>query len=102
MNSDECYVIYHWQLIDMFVYFSHHFVTIPPPCWTNAAHTHGVPVLGTVITEQREGIEICSNFLESHATFQHLADQLVNIAEYYGFDGWFLNIENHIQVTVIT
>lgn len=102
VNSDECYVIYHWQLIDMFVYFSHHFVTIPPPCWTNAAHTHGVPVLGTVITEEMKGIEICSNFLEGHATFQRLADQLVNIAEYYRFDGWLLNIENHIEVSVIT
>ncbi|KAJ7372647.1 hypothetical protein OS493_017919 [Desmophyllum pertusum] len=61
-RSCECYVIYHWQLIDIFVYFSHHFVTIPPPCWTNAAHTHGVPVLGTLITESDDGVTRCSKF----------------------------------------
>ena len=42
----EAYRFYHWANIDTFIYFSHYLVTIPPPCWTNAAHKHGVPVLG--------------------------------------------------------
>jgi len=28
-----------------------------------------------------------------HAVYEKFADQLVAIAVYYGFDGWFLNIE---------
>lgn len=91
-------MIYHWQLIDIFVYFSHYFVTIPPPCWTNSAHTHGVPVLGTLITESDDGAARCSKFLEDTASLETMVNQLVDIAEYYRFDGWLLNIENPIQV----
>jgi len=98
VSSCDCYVIYHWQLIDIFVYFSHYFVTIPPPCWTNSAHTHGVPVLGTLITESNEGVARCSKFLEDEASVETMVNQLVDIAEYYRFDGWLLNIENPIQV----
>ncbi|GAB4831980.1 Cytosolic endo-beta-N-acetylglucosaminidase 1 [Ancistrocladus abbreviatus] len=45
-ENPEAYAIWHWYLIDVFVYFSHNLVTLPPPCWTNAAHKHGVKVLG--------------------------------------------------------
>ena len=88
-------------MIDIFVYFSHHFVTIPPPCWSNAAHTHGVPVLGTLITESEVGVKRCEKFLEKKASWETLANQLVDIAEYYRFDGWLINIENHIQVILL-
>ena len=98
-GSCDCYVIYHWQLIDIFVYFSHYFVTIPPPCWTNAAHTHGIPVLGTLITESDDGVAKCSKFLEDASSWETLVNQLVDMAEYYRFDGWLLNIENPIQVS---
>ena len=90
--------MYHWHFIDIFVYFSHNFVTIPPPSWTNAAHTNGVPVLGTLITEWEDGVQICSEFLQDRESFENLANQLVDIAEYYRFDGWLINIENPIQV----
>jgi mannosyl-glycoprotein endo-beta-N-acetylglucosaminidase len=62
------YFFRHFEKIDGFVYFSHKLVTIPPPGWTHAAHLHGVPVLGTFITEWEEGAEVCSAFLASDAT----------------------------------
>ncbi len=40
-----------WADVDVFVYFSHGFVTLPPSGWVAAAHTNGVPILGTVIME---------------------------------------------------
>ncbi|RWW35529.1 hypothetical protein BHE74_00059526 [Ensete ventricosum] len=42
-DNSDAYAIWHWYLMDVFVYFSHYLVTLPPPCWTNAAHTHGEP-----------------------------------------------------------
>ena len=44
-NNESAFAIWHWYLIDVFVYFSHNLVTLPPPCWTNTAHRHGVKVL---------------------------------------------------------
>ena len=32
------YVFQRWSLIDSFCYFSHNFITIPPPGWIAAAH----------------------------------------------------------------
>jgi mannosyl-glycoprotein endo-beta-N-acetylglucosaminidase len=43
-TNPNSYSIWHWYLIDVFVYFSHNLVTLPPPCWTNTAHRHGVKV----------------------------------------------------------
>ncbi|RUS76049.1 hypothetical protein EGW08_016179, partial [Elysia chlorotica] len=96
-GDPEQYLFYHWQLIDTFIYFSHHFVTIPPPGWIHAAHTHGVDVLGTIITEWDDGAAICKQMLESFALVDELTTKLANIAAFFGFDGWLINIENKIE-----
>ena len=80
------------------MYFSHNFITIPPPCWTNTAHKHGVLVLGTFITEWDDGAARCAEIFKDQLSYRQVADQLVLIAKYYGFDGWLINIENPIQV----
>ncbi|CAH1795243.1 unnamed protein product [Owenia fusiformis] len=96
-SQDEAYRFYHWQYADSFVYFSHKLVTIPPSCWTNAAHRNGVKVLGTFITEWDEGAAICSELFESRSKYRKFADILVAIATFFNFEGWLINIENEIQ-----
>ena len=96
-NSEKCFRFKHWNLIDSFCYFSHSFVTIPPPCWINAAHNHGVKMLGTVITEWDDGAAICAEIFQSTAHVEKVVKVLVDIANYYQFDGWLINIENPID-----
>ncbi|XP_059938101.1 cytosolic endo-beta-N-acetylglucosaminidase isoform X1 [Mesoplodon densirostris] len=96
------YSFYHWQYIDVFVYFSHHTVTIPPVGWTNAAHRHGVCVLGTFITEWKEGERLCEAFLAGdERSYQAVARQLVLIAQFFRFDGWLINIENSLSLAAV-
>ncbi|KAG0487963.1 hypothetical protein HPP92_006774 [Vanilla planifolia] len=87
------YAIWHWHLIDIFVYFSHNLVTLPPPGWINAAHTHGVKVLGTFITEWEKGREICNTLLSTVESARTYAERLAELANKLGFDGWLINME---------
>ena len=57
-----------------------------------------VCVAGTVITEWDEGKETCSQFLCDNSCINQLVRKLVDIAKFYKFDGWFINIENTIEV----
>ncbi|XP_066498622.1 cytosolic endo-beta-N-acetylglucosaminidase [Hoplias malabaricus] len=91
------YVFYHWQYIDIFNYFSHHMVTIPPAMWTNTAHKHGVLSLGTFITEWMDGGKICEVFLAEEEVYRSVGDKLAQIAHCHGFDGWLINIENMLS-----
>ncbi|KAK8735429.1 hypothetical protein OTU49_005386 [Cherax quadricarinatus] len=96
-KNKDAYRFYHWSGIDTFVYFSHHFVTIPPPGWINTAHHHGVKVLGTLITEWDEGANICQKMLANEDSVAACVSQLVKIANYHSFEGWLINIENKID-----
>ena len=86
------YVFLHWHAVDTFIYFSHHCVTIPPKSWIDIAHTNGVRILGTFITESREACDLL--FERDHA--EVAASKLAAIAEAHGFDGWLINIENDV------
>uniref|UniRef100_A0A673ICX0 Cytosolic endo-beta-N-acetylglucosaminidase n=1 Tax=Sinocyclocheilus rhinocerous TaxID=307959 RepID=A0A673ICX0_9TELE len=95
------YAFYHWEYIDIFNYFSHQMVTIPPAVWTNAAHKHGVLSIGTFITEWTDGEKTCEAFLADEESYCTAADKLVQISHYYGFDGWLINIENVLSETAV-
>ncbi|CAN0909818.1 Cytosolic endo-beta-N-acetylglucosaminidase 2 [Linum grandiflorum] len=87
-SNPDAYSIWHWYLMDVFVYFSHSLVTLPPPCWTNAAHRHGVKVLGTFITEWDEGRIISNKLLKTEDSARLYAERLAELAAALGFDGW--------------
>lgn len=77
----------------MFIYFSHNFVTIPPVPWVNAAHRNGVPILGTLITENHDlGLQLFSD----PAILLMVVQKLTLISKQFMLDGWLLNIETHI------
>ncbi|KAI2800217.1 hypothetical protein BLOT_013738 [Blomia tropicalis] len=103
-NSDS-YRFYYWSLIDIFCYFSHQFVTIPPINWTIAAHRNGVRCFGTIIVEDFTKYEenhstnsyrMILDLLKDEQQLENLTNALTNIAKYYQFDGWLINIETEI------
>ena len=87
------YRFYHWTGIDYFCYFSHSYITVPTLSWINAAHKHGVSVLGTVIVESASGRILLEEILQSETFMQSIADALVGVAKSCKFEGWLLNIE---------
>uniref|UniRef100_A0A665U3R5 Cytosolic endo-beta-N-acetylglucosaminidase n=1 Tax=Echeneis naucrates TaxID=173247 RepID=A0A665U3R5_ECHNA len=100
-SAETPYAFYHWQHIDVFNYFTHTLVTVPPVVWTNAAHRHGVVVIGTFITEWTDGAKACEAFLKNEESYRAVADKLVQISRYYGFDGWLINIENTLSEVAV-
>lgn len=70
-------------------------VNIPNPAYTNAAHKNGVMSIACIYFDPafRPG-QTCADMIEkdSEGNFP-VADQLIAMAEYYGYDGYFLNQE---------
>ncbi len=58
------YTHHFWTAIDVYVYFSHDFIAIPPPSWINVAHKHQVLILGTLITEHNQGVELTHSIID--------------------------------------
>lgn len=83
----------HWAYVDIFVYFSHQRVTIPPVGYIQAAHRHGALALGTLIFEWEAGERDLKKLLSSYTTRRKAATQLALIAYTFKFDGWLVNVE---------
>lgn len=95
------YRFYHWAGIDVFNYFSHQYITIPPLTWINVSHRNGVPVIGTIIVEYDAGKRLLDQLLHSRQDTDRYIEALVLVTKNCGFDGWLLNIEcrvDHDQV----
>ncbi|XP_050032988.2 cytosolic endo-beta-N-acetylglucosaminidase-like [Dermacentor andersoni] len=89
-HERHVYRFHHWQIIDTFIYYSHHMVTIPPPGWISAAHRHGVKVLGTFILGKDDGINI--DMIKRLDLVPQVAAQLAHVASVGRFDGWLISI----------
>lgn len=100
-NKFDSNTFTYWQYIDMLVYWggsSGEGLIVPPsPDVTNGAHRNGVPVLGTIffpMTAHGGKTAWLDEFLikDSSGNFP-IADKLIEVANIYGFDGWFINQE---------
>ncbi|EAL73713.1 hypothetical protein DDB_G0268520 [Dictyostelium discoideum AX4] len=95
--SSEFYNFYHWNLIDTFIYFSHHRISIPPVGWINSAHKNGVKVLGTIILEWDQSLSDCYLLVDGiQEDVNHFINKLIEISNHFKFDGWFLNLETSL------
>ncbi|KAI9631192.1 hypothetical protein KEM48_013121 [Puccinia striiformis f. sp. tritici PST-130] len=99
--------------VDIFVYFSHHRISIPPIQWITAAKTHHTRVLGTLIFENESfrdlqfllsGPQLDASRQPDPATKYYInltntpistyfADRLIDLAIHHQFHGWLINIE---------
>ncbi|GLS25166.1 endo-beta-N-acetylglucosaminidase [Marinibactrum halimedae] len=106
LTTQESFNLYnftHWPYIDVLNWFAgtaDHTVQIPAKPWVETAHKNGVKVIGSVffaIDQWGGNPATMELFLEQddqgHFIF---ADQLIRIADYYGFDGWLINQETHL------
>lgn len=107
INTFDANVFSYWQYIDQLVYWggsSGEGIIVPPSADViDAAHKNGVPVLGTIFfpqTAHSGKIEWLNTFLEKDAKGEFpIVDKLIEVADKYGFDGWFINQETDTKVT---
>lgn len=92
-NRFNLYNFTHWQYIDVLTWFDGP-VAIPTRPWVETAHRNGVKVIGTVYTNAAD----VAALIQKDATGNYIgAQKLVDVAAYYGFDGWFFNQEASVS-----
>ena len=72
-------------------------MTIPPSGWLNAAHRHGVSVLGTYITEGDSGSRLLHEVLASVESVQRTVAAMTRLCLHFGFEGWLVNVECRVR-----
>ena len=80
-------------------YYEFGVLNIPNPAYTNAAHKNGVLSLGCIFFPRAEHTDDWV-FQDENGRFP-MADKLVEMAEYYGFDGYFINAEEELLPTLV-
>lgn len=101
-NDFNVYAFDNWQLLDSYIYWSgtnEGIFAIPTPDIVDAAHRNGVPVyatLGFPWGRSAEGLAEIEKFTKQNADGSFpVADKMIEVAEYFGFDGYFFNQETY-------
>ncbi|MFI0806328.1 endo-beta-N-acetylglucosaminidase [Streptomyces echinatus] len=97
----DYYALTHWAYLDELVFWGgsagEGLILAPNAPVVDAAHRHGVPVLGNVFLPPAAyggQLRWTRDLVQRDAAGHYpLAAQLVAVAAAYGFDGWFLNAE---------
>ncbi|MBF0780457.1 MULTISPECIES: discoidin domain-containing protein [unclassified Granulicatella] len=100
-KNKEIYNFTNWQYVDTLVAWAGSAgegIIVPPSGdITDVAHRNGVPVLGTVFFPPRAyggKSDWVREFVQKDANGNYvMADKLLEMADAYGFDGWFINQE---------
>ncbi len=90
----------YWMYIDIMVFWGgsagEGLILAPAPYVIDAAHRNGVPVYGTVFFPPAVyggQIQWVWDLVQKDGDSFPVADKLIEVAEFYGFDGWFINQE---------
>ena len=96
----------HWAYIDKLIWFggtASQTVQLPSSPWVNAAHKNGVKVFGNVFfapTAFGGSTATLTNFLEQDGLGNFVAvPKMIDMMQYYNFDGWFINEETATNAT---
>ena len=96
----DYYAFAHWQYVDQLVIWGGSagagIILAPNPTIIDAGHRSGVPVLGNLFfppTAFGGKIEWVQAMVQKTGAVYPVADKLIAIANYCGFDGWFINQE---------
>jgi mannosyl-glycoprotein endo-beta-N-acetylglucosaminidase len=99
-DTVDVYAFGYWQYLDLLVFWGgsagEGLILAPSADVIDAAHRNGVPVYGTVFfppTQYGGQIEWVWDLVQEEGGTYPVADKLVEVAEHYGFEGWFINQE---------
>ena len=101
LNKAEANAFTYWQYVDTLVYWGgssgEGIIVAPSPDVVDAGHKNGVKVIGTVFMPQAAHggkIEWLDDLLQKREDGTYpVVDKLIEVAQLYGFDGWFINQE---------
>ncbi|AMD18524.1 HBL378Wp [Eremothecium sinecaudum] len=83
------------EVVDEFIYFSKHFITIPSVGWVNYLHRFGIPVMGTLNLDELGGIYSDNTLLQRDSSGQFLlVTILTTLCQVFNFEGWLVHLES--------